>query len=501
MKRKKRKAAGPPEAPAERASLLAAVPAVPVRLLSALLAAILILISVFRPALAAAEEETAYIVKFKASALEPGESGGGAPYRVVSLEEALRLDRAGLLEWYEPDGDAYLPDPEPPVRLLEEAPALYAGVQWNLDLIGAEPAFRAERLGQGVRVGVVDSGVNPHPDLADRLLPGHNYIANTADPEDTADNYGHGTRVAGLIAAVSGEGYIGCAPGAELVPLKVTDGKSVKISAICAAIYGAIDDYGCTVLNLSMGVSRDYESLREAVAYAEEKGVAVVAAVGNGGSSVVYYPAGYDTVIGVGAVDRDRVLYPRSNCNESVFLTAPGVDVRCPSGLEGYTESTGTSFSVPQVTGAVAVLQGMDGELTPGEIRELLAETAADLGAEGYDESYGYGLLDLGRCAAALAERPPRERCSFLGSDGPAEAVRNNTDEDVECAYLMARYDLDGLFLGVELRCFTIPAGETAELEAPEAEGLLMQFLCDPVTLAPITGARRTDFSPDPGGE
>ena len=157
--------------------------------------------------------EKTYIVKYKSSACP---EAGDAPFAVVSRREMLRLDRAGLLAWYEPDGE---------VELLGTASPYFTEAQWNLDMVCADAAFRKGFLGQGVRVGVLDSGVNPHPFFADRLLPGRNYIPGAEDPEDTADSYGHGTCVAGLIAAAAGaDGFIGTAPGAEIVPLKVTDG-------------------------------------------------------------------------------------------------------------------------------------------------------------------------------------------------------------------------------------------------------------------------------------
>ncbi len=306
------------------------------------------------------------------------------------------LRQAGMLEWYEEDGYAVL---------LDEEPRYYEDIQWNLDMIGAEETFRQAYLGQGVRVGVLDSGINPHPDLAANLAPGHNYAEGASDPEDTADAFGHGTRVAGLISGAGDHGYIGAAPRATLVPLKVTDGKSVRISVICRAIYGGVDDYDCDVLNLSLGVTSEYQSLQEAVDYAEAHNVVVVSAVGNGGNTAVYYPARYDSVIGVGSVDASGRIYYRSNHNDSVFLTAPGAEVRSTAAAGGYMLCTGTSFAVPQVTAASAVLLGMDRELTPGEIRELLADTASDRGTEGYDEYYGYGVLNLAGCAEALAAR------------------------------------------------------------------------------------------------
>ena len=349
-----------------------------------------------------------YIVRYKDSQAIMMEDSD-VPFDVVNGRELKKLIHEGVLEWYEEDGDAILFETEQEDGLSGGLLSdYYSDQQWNLDLINAEPAFRQNYLGEGVRIGFVDSGVSPHPDFGDRLLSGYNFTPEAEKyPEkakDTRDQYGHGTKVAGLAAGGGESGYIGAAPGAEIVPLKCTDGKTVKISSICRAIYSGIDDYHCDVLNLSLGVKTEYQTLKEAVEYAEEQGVVLVSAAGNGGSSVYYYPAKYDSVIGVGSVDRDRSLYARSNHNNSVFLTAPGVDVRSTSNRGDYASGTGTSFSVPQVSAAAAVMLSIDETLTPEKIMTILSETAQDQGSVGYDEYYGYGILNLGGCVAELTD-------------------------------------------------------------------------------------------------
>ena len=117
------------------------------------------------------------------------------------------------------------------------------------------------------------------------------------------------------------------APEAEIVPLKITNSGSVNVTQLCSAIYGGIDEYGCDVLNLSLGVPYERDSLREAIEYAAEKGVIVVAATGNDGTGELYYPAAYAGVIGVTAVDSSGTLSVRSNHNESVMIAAPGVNI------------------------------------------------------------------------------------------------------------------------------------------------------------------------------
>ena len=317
------------------------------------------------------------------------------PFDVVDGRELRHLLQEDSLEWFEEDGEAVL------LEDSDDPPA--EDISWNLAMICADDASLGSYRGQGVRVGVIDSGVRSHPDLAANLLPGCNYITGTGDPENTTDNYGHGTKVAGLLAASGGDSRIGAAPEASIVPLKCTDGKSVKISTICRAIYGGIDDFGCEVLNLSLGVKTDYQSLREAIAYAAEKDVVVVSAVGNGGTRTEYYPAAYKTVIGVGSVDRTESWYDRSNYNNSVFVMAPGVDVLSTSRFGGYEEGTGCSFAVPQVSAAAAVMRSIDPSLSVEKVMQILSETARDKGSAGYDQYYGYGILNIGACVEALA--------------------------------------------------------------------------------------------------
>ena len=341
------------------------------------------------------EEGPRYIVKIKESA-DHLRVERKYPFDVVSEAEMVKLRDAGLLEWYEPDGIMELLD--------EPTSSPFSEDKWDLYMIRADVSLSEGAIGSGVRVGVVDSGINHHPALNDRLLPGKNFIEG-ADEGDTGDRYGHGTKVAGLIAGKDENGCLGAAPGAELVPLKITDGKSVSTAAVCRAIYSGIDDCECSVLNLSLGIRTDSEALREAVLYAEQKGVLIVSAVGNNGNASLYFPACYETVIGVGAVDESGAVYYHSNQNASVFLTAPGANVKTAGPMGGYTNDSGTSFAVPYVTSAVAVLLGEDRDLTPQQVRDLLAETATDKGAAGWDKTFGWGVVNIGDSVSALTEK------------------------------------------------------------------------------------------------
>ena len=412
----------------------------------------------------------AYIVKYK---------DGAEPFAVVSAAEARRLDRAGLLEWSEPDREMTL--------LGDAEDEWYTSDKWDLAMVHAEGAFEQGQLGQGVRVGVLDSGISPHAELKDRLLPGRNYVEG-ADADDTADRYGHGTLVAGLIAGSGENGCTGAAPAAELVPIKITDGKAVMVSTVVRGIYGAIDDFGCDILNLSLGIREDQQALREAIDYAEEKGVVVVSAVGGTGANVLNYPSAYETVIGVGSVDRSELVSRRSNRNESVFLTAPGVNVKTTGQYGGYVTSSGNSFAVPFVSAAAAVLLGMDPSLRPAEIMDILAETATDRGREGRDDDYGWGIVNIGAAVEALTARldAPKPRCAFLS----ASELQNNTDAAIDCTYLLAAYDEDGTCLGVRTWQFTLLPNGTAAIEPPPEGTRGGQFVYETKTMTPLAAAR-----------
>ena len=421
------------------------------------------------PASDPVDPEAEYIVRLK------GEEN--APFRVVRGDELTGLLGSDELLWYEEDRPLALFDGG-----KEGGSVYYADVQWNLDAVSAAEAFDSGFAGQGIRVGVLDSGVNPHPDLGSRLLPGRSYIEGASDPDDTSDSYGHGTKVAGLIAGAGEYGCVGTAPLAEIVPLKCTDGQTVKVSALCRAIYGGIDDYGCRVLNLSLGIGTDSQALRDAADYAVVKGVVLVSGIGNGGNARLYYPAAYHSVIGVGAVNREGVWYERSNHNASAFVSAPGDEVRTLDALGGYTPASGCSFAVPQVTGAAAVLLSADGSLTPGRIMELLRDTATDAGSAGYDEYYGWGILNLAEAVRRAVGEPSDEDpvCAFLPEgEGPASAVWNKTDEILTGVYMLAEYGEDGACLGVKSVPLSVPPHGTSELPLPESDRW-EQYLADP---------------------
>ena len=193
---------------------------------------------------------------------------------------------------------------------------------------------------------------------------------------------------------------------AELVPLvwisKYPSGVLANggISALCSAIKDAVDIYGCRIINVSSGISSDDEALREAVEYAEEKGVIVISAAGNSNQYApdkIFYPAAYETVVGVGSVNEDMCVSDFSQRNSGVTVTAPGEKVYSISAdpSKGFVQISGTSYSAAYVSGFAALLLSKYPEMSLAEFRQILIETSQDLGEKGYDSAYGYGIVSV----------------------------------------------------------------------------------------------------------
>jgi len=254
----------------------------------------------------------------------------------------------------------------------------------------AAEAAETAAVPQPIRVALIDSGISPIAIDSGHIGEGKNYAL---PDRDTADVLGHGTALAGLI--------LDTAPDAILVPLVYTTqtagGKAVQCSvkAIAKIICDAVDVYNCRIINISAGVSRDIPEIREAIAYAEDKDVVVVASVGNTNKTapeLSYFPACYDTVIGVGALRKDGKVASFSQ-RHGVSLVAPGDGLKVVDHRGRAVTVSGTSYAAAQVTGAAAALLAKSPDLTPAKVREQLFSSAKDIGDAGFDTDSGYGVL------------------------------------------------------------------------------------------------------------
>lgn len=323
---------------------------------------------------------------------------------VLSELELQECIDAGIVEWYEEDYEVELLDVECFENEQTQVKTQNEIVKWDLSLINA---FKAKELlceGQEVNIGIIDSGIMKHPDLQDNIKQGFNYFNSTTD---VTDNIGHGTFVGGLIAAKNNQmGVVGIAAETNLIPLKCFDSnEKTTVSTICLAIKDAVDVYDCDIINMSLGLTSYSQKLEEYIQYATDAGVFVVAAVGNKGTDVLYYPAAFEKVIGVGSVNSDYEISSFSQHNSSVDFVAPGEDVWSTSNDGSYSKKSGTSFSTPLVSGLIAIMLNIDSKITYDEVVTLLADTATicdgwsnDSGAFERDDYYGHGLVNVSDC-------------------------------------------------------------------------------------------------------
>jgi serine protease len=283
----------------------------------------------------------------------------------------------------------------------------YRGQQWDFSKINVAAAW-TKSTGSGVTVAVIDTGVDAtHPDLAGQVLTGYDEINGTAGA--TTDPNGHGTHVAGTIAALTGNGVgvSAIAPDTKILPIRVlgADGSGYMSTAANGIVYAA--DHGANVINMSLGSEDQDSSVSTAITYARSKGVVVVAAAGNErqSGSPASYPAADAGVIAVAATDSTDTVASYSNQGSYVDVAAPGSSILStyPTALasSGYATLYGTSMASPHVAAVAALLKAYNPSLTPDQVEQALESSAVDLGAAGRDNDYGYGRIDA---AAALAE-------------------------------------------------------------------------------------------------
>lgn len=309
------------------------------------------------------------------------------------------------------------------IELFDAPNDPYYASQWNLSDTNALYAYEKGLRGDGVKIGIIDSGINyGHEDInTDKIVRRYNVFDET---EDVTDELGHGSFVSGIIGADTnnGIGVAGIADNADIAMYKIFNAKNTSLENFIVGFDRAIED-GCDVINLSLGVDTTdiatINQLQAMVNRAVGKNIIVVAAVGNNYDSRKNYPAACDNVIGVGSVNKSHTRSSFSNYNNSVFVTAPGEYLvstwygssssYAPNGgvYTGNLNYKGTSFSAPLVTAMAALAKQVNKDMTVDEFGELLIETSTDLGAEGYDTSYGYGLVNIEKFTDKLFEKYP----------------------------------------------------------------------------------------------
>ncbi len=284
----------------------------------------------------------------------------------------------------------------------------YFSYQWGLNNtrqtggeedadIDAPEAWTIVTGTSNVMVAVIDTGVDYlHEDLSDGRVRTDIDKDYVNDDNNAIDDNGHGTHVSGIIAAETNNdtGVAGVMWQAQILPLKVCDSKGSCASDDVSSAIRYAADQGARVINMSLGSGHCSETMAEAVNYAYfDKGVTIVAAAGNNGGSIGY-PARFAPVIAVGATDDSDHRASFSSFGDDLDVMAPGVDILSTVPHNGYDFLSGTSMASPHVAGVVGLLLSQRPQLTNSQIREILHESADDLGDKGRDDYYGYGRVN-----------------------------------------------------------------------------------------------------------
>lgn len=273
--------------------------------------------------------------------------------------------------------------------------ALYAKYQWNLPSIETEKGWNLSKGSEKVIVAVLDTGVQAdHPDLSGKLLTGKNIVDGSQAPDD---DVGHGTHVAGIIAASvnNGEGVAGLSWYNKVLPVKVLDSSGAGSTYSVAEGIIWATDHGAKVINMSLGNYAQAEFLHDAIKYAYERDVVLVAASGNDNTERPGFPAAYPEVFAVASTDADGAKSSFSNYGDYIDVAAPGASIASTYPGSQYAALSGTSMASPHVAALAGLIRSINPGLSNEEVMTIMRESAQDLGDAGRDNYFGYGQIDV----------------------------------------------------------------------------------------------------------
>ncbi|WP_413304064.1 S8 family serine peptidase [Bacillus sp. 1P10SD] len=332
---------------------------------------------------ASAEENVRILVKYKNSEVSPlsiHEKRLGKIDVVKTTKDKVdrkikELEASPLVEYAEVDQIAFTQGTVPNDPNFTDQQKVF-------NVLKVEEAWSNYHPTQEVVVAVIDSGVDlDHPDLRDTLVEGTNIIQPSLPPIDID---GHGTHVAGLVGATTGNGIglSSIAKQVKIMPIKVIEHDTGYMSDVVKGILYAVD-HGATIINLSLGSLNNMQALQDAIDYAESKNVLIIAAAGNEGKNQVMYPAAYEEVISVGSVDTNTLQRASfSNYGSYVDVYVPGTGIWSTFMNDDYTLMDGTSMSSGIVSSVAAMLKRQAPFLTAEQIRTLIEGSLTASGQE-----------------------------------------------------------------------------------------------------------------------
>lgn len=319
------------------------------------------------------------------------------------LSHALKYKKSRWVEYAEPNYIASISD------VVPSDP--YFVNQWDLQKIATPAAWDITVGSESVIIAVVDTGVDyNHPDLSGRMIAGYDFVNGDADPMD--DN-GHGTCVAGIVAASpeNGIGVAGITWWPSVMPIKVASASGyASYYAIAQGITYAANN-GARVVNISIAGSSSSSTLTNAVDYATQRGCLVVAASGNNSSATVYYPAACSNALAVGATDAYDQRASYSNYGPALDVMAPGGGYTTTRG-GGYGGFGGTSAATPHAAGVAALVISVNPNLSAADVAAIIAQSADDIGDAGWDQYTGWGRVNAYKAVLMAASYSPSVRAA-----------------------------------------------------------------------------------------
>ncbi|MGH0515850.1 S8 family peptidase [Bacillus cereus] len=349
----------------------------------------------------AEEDQNKYFVTFKSEVNENYIKSNGAeivkcfttsPTVLIKASEkavANIQSNENIVSAIEPDEEVVASDVDFDISEIDLDPQEQL-IPWNVNYIKAPTLHKLGLSGKKIKIGIIDSGIADHKDL--NVVDGINILDHNSN---FRDDFGHGTKVAGVIGALNNSyGLVGVAPDSNLYAIKVLNSKGKgSISNVVSGIEYAIEK-NLDIVNLSLQTTTNNSVLKKTIEKAYENNIVIVAAAGNKGgdkgSNTVTYPALYDEVISVGAINHNGKRYALSSIGQ-IDLVAPGEYVYTTVLDDMYFLYHGTSMATPHVVGVAALLLEHNSSLKNRDIKNILMNSATDIGDF---EIYGKGVLN-----------------------------------------------------------------------------------------------------------
>ena len=322
-----------------------------------------------------------FLIKFK-SGVDAGKLEN------VSISKSVNLFDAAIVDGKAKDIASLLSDSEIEyIEIDQKVTIIGDGIPYNINKVKAPLAWNLSN-GTGVKVAVLDTGIGHHSDL--NVAGGVSFLDN-----NYWDSNGHGTEVAGVIAAtLNNDGIVGVSPAVSLYSVKIMQYSTGDLSNAIAGVEWSIEN-NMSIISMSFGIESYSQIFKDVLQEAYDDGIILVAASGNEGTDTILYPAAYSSVIAVGATTANDELAYFSSYGFEQELVAPGVDINTTTLRDGYGTASGTSLAAPHVTGVAALIKSFNDTLTNTEIRNKLRNDAMDLGDAGKDDYFGYGLVQV----------------------------------------------------------------------------------------------------------